>query len=451
VAPTFADARTVCIEGEAGILAALGTSVAAIRRGESALVEYYHMSRGVIGLRNGHVIYADSADDGGLRIQGKNLRACWADELGLFKKWRSAWDESVRYAVRKGASRIIATGTPKVSRPAAPLIRRLLAQVTAPGEDGRVISVRLRTRDNLANLSQAFRENVIDRATGTRLERQELEGVLLDDVDNALWTRDLLERCTVSAVAATITSVTIGVDPSDGTGTSDEQAYTVAALANDNHLYVLESYGARQTPAAFARTALRAAQRWAGDLGCPGALVVEKNHGGRWLLATFEQIRRELGVSVPVSVVHASEGKRTRAEPVSALYERGVVRHVRPPGAADDHLTELEDQLVTFTGAAGERSPDRLDSLTWALSPYKDRSFTGSPLARPVPRPWAAQREMGRLYGGSLPAAAPARPLVRNPARAGSWDLDSFAPRDDTPARAGAAVIPWFGDEPDWD
>jgi phage terminase large subunit-like protein len=90
VAPTFADARTVCIEGEAGILAALGTSVAAIRRGESALVEYYHMSRGVIGLRNGHVIYADSADDGGLRIQGKNLRACWADELGLFKKWRSA-------------------------------------------------------------------------------------------------------------------------------------------------------------------------------------------------------------------------------------------------------------------------------------------------------------------------------------------------------------------------
>ncbi|MEI7631245.1 MAG: hypothetical protein WCJ73_08940, partial [Actinomycetes bacterium] len=48
-----------------------------------------------------------------------------------------------------------------------------------------------------ANLSEAFYQSVIGRAKGTRLERQELEGELLDDVENALWSRDLLERIQV--------------------------------------------------------------------------------------------------------------------------------------------------------------------------------------------------------------------------------------------------------------
>ena len=71
------------------------------------MVEYAHRSYGEIGLRNGHVIYVDSADDGALRIQGKNLRAIWADEIGLWTRWQTAWDESIRYAVRKGTSKII--------------------------------------------------------------------------------------------------------------------------------------------------------------------------------------------------------------------------------------------------------------------------------------------------------------------------------------------------------
>jgi phage terminase large subunit-like protein len=64
---------------------------------------------------------------------------------------------------------------------------------------------------------------------------------------------------------------------------------------------------------------------------------------------------------VPVTLVHASRGKRTRAEPVSALYEQGKVFHL-------EQLPELEDQMCSYTGAPGEDSPDRMDALVWALT-----------------------------------------------------------------------------------
>ena len=85
--------------------------------------------------RNGAIVRVASADDGGLRIQGKNLRGAWADEIGLWDKWETAWDESLTYAVRKWRARIIATGTPKISRKARELIRRFLTDDRRPGLD----------------------------------------------------------------------------------------------------------------------------------------------------------------------------------------------------------------------------------------------------------------------------------------------------------------------------
>jgi phage terminase large subunit-like protein len=74
-----------------------------------------------------------------------------------------------------------------------------------------------------------------------------------------------------------------------------------------------------------------------------------------------------------VVLVHATRGKQTRAEPVSALYARGKVIHVNP-------LPELEDQMCSFTGAPGEKSPDRMDALVWALTNLMVASSWGSGL-----------------------------------------------------------------------
>jgi phage terminase large subunit-like protein len=456
IGPTSRDAWTVQVEGESGLLRALGTSAGEVKHGTSRIVEYAHRSYGEIGLRSGHVIFVDSADDGAIRVQGKNLRAAWCGEIGLWQRWATAFDESIKFAVRKGAAKIICDGTPKVSRPARALIRRLLR-----GEEPRTIVRRLRTVDNRANLSEAFYDAVIGASKGTRLERQELEGELLDDVENALWTRDLLERIQVPAVGADggiphLFGAVIGVDPSDGSEDSDEQAYTVSGKGapDDHHLYVAESWGGQMAPAAFTRKVVLEAVRW------NARIVVEKNHGGAWLTTTFDQVIKDLEKSgkIPdgrrprVETIHASQAKRTRAEPVSAMYERDLVRHcyeVDKYQAVDPEtgetvwridrkgMVELEDQMATFTGVAGEKSPDRLDSLCWSLTPFLKTSF-GPPGTAGVRR-WAGSEQMDTA---ALGEEARAHRKMREIAERGNtpdgapWDIDGFAPAEDEDERA---------------
>lgn len=424
IAPTYADAWTKCVEGKAGVLRALGTSMSEIKDHRSKTVRAAWRTYGQVILHNGIVIYIDSAAEGGLRIQGRNLKGAWADEVGLWEKWETTWNESLRYAVRDGISKIIATGTPKASRPARKLIRALIRN--DPGEGGVVVR-KLRTIDNSANLSPEFLRSVLGAAQGTRLERQELEGELLDDVANALWTRDLLDEVRVGAYPDILLDIKIGVDPSDGGETSDEQAYTVAGLGpvEDGHIYVTENWGGQEAPVPFAQRVIRKA------IELDAELIIEKNHGGAWLKATFEQVMRQMGVRCRYRVIHASQAKRTRAEPVSALYERhgGLVRHCHVTGTAalDPHLSELEDQMATFTGATGERSPDRLDSLVWAMTPYLRRIF--GPPGHAVPRKWAAVEELE--YAGTPPERRMWKRLsqAHNGVYQGrKWDLDSFAP-----------------------
>jgi phage terminase large subunit-like protein len=492
IAPTYRDAWTVCVEGEAGILRALGTTAGEVKHGLSRTVDYAYRSYGEIGLRSGHVIYVDSADDGALRVQGKNLRAAWGDEIGLWKRWQIAWEESVRFAVRKGSSKIIVTGTPKASRPARKLVRRLIRAGRGDDEfgDGPVIVRRLRTIDNILNLSESFFRSVVGAAKGTRLERQELEGELLDDVANALWTREMLEAAQCPGVGEEggpeyLTSIKIGVDPSDGTEESDEQAYTIAGLGPmRDQVYVIESWGGQEAPAPFARRFLiRAA-----ELGA--TVIVEKNHGGKWMMQLIEQIQRALleeGViknRVPVEEIHASESKRTRAEPISGLYERGIVKHCQKVARfqlADpdtgklqwreeaERFTELEDQQATFIGAAGERSPDRLDSLVWACSPFLSLSF--GPVTRARVAQWV--RSGGQLADsvpldrdrGGDPIAAPdpqdervavpralRRQQLQGAAAAGGFgELDAWGPQDpdDAPENGRRGnVHSWSGSSP---
>jgi phage terminase large subunit-like protein len=453
IAPTYADAWTKCVEGESGILRALGTSMAEVKDHRSQLVRSAWRTYGQVVLHSGLTIYIDSADEGGLRIQGRNLRAAWCDEIGLWKKWEVAWGESLKYAVRQGVSKIIATGTPKVSMGARKLIRSLIRN---EDEHGGVVTRRLRTIDNIMNLSDAFYRAVVGAAKGTRLERQELEGELLDDVANALWTRELVDSCQAGWVGeeggpAYLTKVCIGVDPSDGKEDSDEQAYTVVARGrvDDPHIYVLESWGGQESPVMFARRVIKRAQELS------ATLIIEKNHGGEWLAATFEQVMKDAG-RVPYLTVHASHAKRSRAEPVAALYERRIVKHcvrkvsyqLTDPDSGkktwhtdSERFVELEDQMCSFTGAVGERSPDRLDSLVWACNPWLDAWF-GDPVE-------AGKREWGRgddldpgiPIDGHLPDALadPNDTRARRRLaeahggaydRSSNWGLDSFAPQD---------------------
>jgi phage terminase large subunit-like protein len=88
-------------------------------------------------------------------------------------------------------------------------------------------------------------------------------------------------------------------------------------------------------------------------------VVAETNFGGAMVRQVIETARPR----TPFRAVTASRGKAVRAEPCSALYEQGKVRHV-------GMFPELEDELSGFStaGFTGSRSPNRADALIWGLT-----------------------------------------------------------------------------------
>lgn len=170
VAPTFGDAKTVCVENrKSGLLRVLGPDVASWNRSE-----------GKITVSTGSTIYLDGADDGALRLQGRNLSGAWCDEVGLWRDWDRAWNYSLQPAVRFAPSRIVATGTPKMGHP-------LVAMLLAPSD--LTVSTVLRTIDNVDNLDQSSVDQLFALYAGTTLGRQELDGEFIAAVEGAMLKR----------------------------------------------------------------------------------------------------------------------------------------------------------------------------------------------------------------------------------------------------------------------
>jgi len=351
LAPTYQDAWSICIEGESGLLAAFGTTYQEVRAGQSELVEYWHRSFAQMRLRSGHLVYVASAQDGGLHIQGKNLKGLWGDEIGLWDNWETTWNESVKYAVRKAGARIIVTGTPKQSRKARALVRLLLNDPAVP-------VTRLRTIDNAANLSEAFIAEVVGKSKGTRLERQELEGEFLNEVDGALWTAEIIDAARVGA-APEMSRVVVAIDPAVTSGTeSDETGIIVAGDAGNGHGYVIADYSMRGTPDACMKKAVWAYREHKAD-----RVVAEANNGADYI----GSLLRTVDPDIPYRKVTATRGKAIRAEPVSALYEQGRIHHI-------GNFPDLEDQLCTWV-PTDPTSPDRLDALVWSFTELRGLSM----------------------------------------------------------------------------
>lgn len=347
VSPTFADARSMAIESpESGLLAALGTSRQEVDARQSRTVASWNRSLGELTLRSGAVVYATGADNGAIRLQGKNLRGCWADEIGLWTQWELAWDESIRMATRIAGSRIIATGTPKSTRSSRKLVKRLIG-------DERVDNRLLRTVDNRANLSETFLDDVTSHLTG-RLARQELEGDLLEAPEDALWHIDAIDAARVDDAPA-LDIVVVAVDPAVTSGDdSDETGIIVAGKGEDGHAYVLADLTCRAHPAEVARRVVAAYHDYQANW-----VVAEVNNGGDYIRALLDTVDPNVGYRT----VHATRGKYLRAEPVAAIYERGRGHHV---GRYD----KLEEQMCQFEPGQSD-SPDRLDALVWACVALK--------------------------------------------------------------------------------
>lgn len=334
VGETMTEAISIMVRGESGIIAVHPDEDRPILRGGNRLI-----------WPNGVEAWIMTAS-GPERFRGPQFAAAWCDEAGKWPRAEDAFDQ-LQFGLRLGdRPRQLVTTTPRPTK----LIKRLLA-------DPQTVTVRMTTEENKAQLAPQFLDAVVARYRGTVLGRQELEGELIEDRPDALWQRGMFrEGRPVDG------RIVVAVDPPvTGTARSDACGIVVVGRSGEGAVVLEDATLKGVAPLVWARRAVAAFHAHEAD-----AVVVEVNQGGDLVKSLLAQVDSAL----PVIEVRATRGKWMRAEPVAALYGRGLVGHV--PG-----LTALEDELCAFgpDGKADGHSPDRVDALVWALTELLLKGF----------------------------------------------------------------------------
>jgi phage terminase large subunit-like protein len=328
-APTYSDVRDTCAEGQSGIVQILR---------EYGTLKDYNRSIGELFLTNGSRIKLFSGEEPD-RFRGPQFHGGWFDELAAFK-YPDAWDQ-YQFGLRLGEfPQTIVTTTPRPTK----LIKDLIAR-----EGVRV--VRGSTFDNAKNLAPSALVELKARYENTRLGRQELYGEILDNVEGALWTREMIETARVTE-APPLVRVVVAIDPAvTSSSTSDETGIVCAGISSAGEYYILDDKSLRASPDQWARQAVNLYHEHKAD-----KIVAETNNGGDMVIMLLKQV----DVGIATKKVTATRGKQLRAEPISSLYEQGKVHHI-------GYFPELESQMCEWTPLSNE-SPDRLDALVWALT-----------------------------------------------------------------------------------
>jgi phage terminase large subunit-like protein len=338
VGATSADVRDIMVEGPSGI--------ETLARQRNMIVTP-QLSRRRVNFPGHHAaVYLYSAEEPD-RLRGPQHDASWCDELAAWKYVDDTWD-NLMYGMREGDNpQTMVTTTPRpISR-----VRKLIAEATEP--DSRTVVTRASLYDNAENLPESFVAAVTKAYGGTRKGRQEIEGELLEDVEGALWNLATIDKHRMIDIpdGVSLVTVVVAVDPATTSGEdSNETGIIVAAAGSDKRGYILADLSLRGQPLEWARRAVGGY-----DVHEADTIVVETNQGGEMIRTTLRTVKP----GIPVKEVHASRGKATRAEPISALYEQGLISHV-------GRFDTLEDQQCNWV--PGMPSPDRMDAAVWALT-----------------------------------------------------------------------------------
>ena len=367
VAASMDEVARVMVEGESGLLE--------IARCDEA--PRWISSRGLLLFPSGAQAHAFSAEKPD-KLRGPQHHYAWCDELAKWPNAEQTWN-NLMPGLRLGTSpRTIVTTTPRPT----PLLRRILALGSCARTDGR--------SDENPHNAPDFIEAMREQFAGTRLARQELEGVLLEDHEGALWTRDLIgkargrphhviaspEGARQSSPASesdtgllrsarndergavpqctTFVRVVVGVDPPASTG-GDSCGIVVCGRDKEGIAWVLADLTrSGLSPEAWARRVAEAAALYGAS-----RVVAEKNQGGDMIASVLRAVDADL----PVQLVAATRSKAARAEPIALRFETGRAKLA-------GHFEELEDQMcaLTWAGYQGQGSPDRLDAMVWAMT-----------------------------------------------------------------------------------
>ena len=334
VGASIEEARKIMVEGVSGVL-----SVAA--RNKSRVK--WEPSIGRLTWSNGSQaqLFSGDSPDG---MRGPEHDFAWCDELAKWRHCEAAWD-NLQMGLRRGPRpRALVTTTPRPLE----LLKRIKEQrwcVTTTG----------RTDENV-NLDQQFVDIMLATYDGTRIGRQELDGELIEDMEGALWTRELIERCRAERPLQ-LDRIVVAVDPPAGVGGACDACGIVVAAKTGEALYVVADESVQGlSPEGWANRVAAAAARWRTSV-----VVAEANNGG----AMVASVLLAADAGLKVKLVHASVGKAARAEPVALRFEAGRA-------FLCGRFPELEDEMAGIIAGGGYegpgRSPDRADAMVWAMT-----------------------------------------------------------------------------------
>jgi len=326
---TAADTRDTMVEGEAGILAV----------SHPDWYPLFKPSKRRLIWPDGTLGTLYSADKPA-RLRGPAHHKGWLDELAIwrYEEAYSNFDFGLRLGEHPQA--VIST-TPKRVK----LIRELVADATIRKTKGN-------TYQNLANLAPGFIKQILGKYEGTHLGRQELYAELLEDAEGALWSREQIDDDRRTKHPP-LKRIVVAVDPATTSNPkSNETGIIVAGVDSHGEGWLLDDRSLLGTPKKWAEESVAGYNNYAAD-----RVVGEANNGGDLVEVNIRTVDK----TVSFKKVHASKGKFTRAEPVSALCEQHKIHHV-------GNFALLEDELCSWEPDSNMPSPNRLDAYVWAFT-----------------------------------------------------------------------------------
>lgn len=359
IGETMTDVMRQCFRGAAGIKQVLEREIGPQDHARTGPVKRWRLLKSPkpsIELADGQLIYLESADDEDVG-RGYNASGAWLDEFAKWPKPDGSWIEGILPSLRADLGpddhpRAVVTTTPK-------LVVQLVEWEDR--KDGTVVVTRGSTYANASNLSATMLAEFQRRYAGTRAGLQELEGLLIREVEGALWKLKDIEAHRVRTVPE-MRSVVIAMDAA-ASGEGDEMGLIAGGRGVDGDDYILGDWSKRMVGRDAAWRAWEMYRRFEA-----GWLLVEDNQGKRWLVQVLTDVYREMqkaglfppGGAPPIKTITAKVGKRLRAEPVAARYEQGRVHHAAK-------MPDLETQQISWIPGETKESPDRVDALVYVV------------------------------------------------------------------------------------
>jgi len=360
-APTSADVRDVCFEGESGLMSIVPPEI----------VRNYRSSYHELELTNGSLIKGIPASEPG-RFRGPQFHRGWLDELAAWDYLDEAWD-MIAFGMRLGQHPItIVTTTPKPKPKIVELIDR-------DGDD--VVYVSASTYSNIDNLAPSFKKQIL-QYEGTTMGRQEIYAEIIDPEESGVVKRNWFKLWDAEKPLPQFEYVVQSYDCATSDKTvNDPTACTVWGIFKPNpdkpvSVMLIDCWTEYLKYPDLRPRVIEEYKSVYGDMNEFGngkkvdMILIEDKSAG---ISLIQDLQR---AGLPIrSYNPGNADKMMRLNIISPLIEKGRVylpESSKNEGHARDWCEPLINQLCSFPDV---RHDDLVDSTTQALRILRDLGF----------------------------------------------------------------------------